>query len=380
MKSTSLSLTESFVKIFLPIFLFSMVLLNSSCSTDNEDTIEVIDNSQISDDTENNDGTDNDVDENPDTSGAIVFEENFVLEDNRRLVNFVLSNNEYNKFLEGEGDVKMVSQKVYEHFNDDFDFIFILSVEEQQPDGLYYGRSYKVKNDVQGLGMSLYEGTPEYGSLGTLKSVIHMPRTEYIVNGPFLHEIAHYWSNHSFIPTTIGGHWGYSSAGGQLGGFDELIDLGNNTYQGKLNGKNGFGPNANGGNSVPYSNIELYAMGLISSGELESIQVAENPERGSAFGQFTADAITTLTNADLITQHGERVPSVQNSQKSFKALAVIISTTKIGEDQSDTISRHLENFARQGTPDGYWGNTYNFWMATGERASLDIQVLDEDLK
>ncbi|WP_425235778.1 hypothetical protein [Ulvibacterium sp.] len=376
MKSTSLSLTESLAKIFFPIFLFSMALLISACSTDNED----IDNSEISDDTEINDGTDNDVDENPDTSGAIVFEENFVLEDNRRLVNFVLSNSEYNKFLEGEGDVKMVSQKVYEYFHDDLDFIFILSVEEQQPDGLYYGRSYKVKNDVQGLGMSLYEGTAEYGSLGTLKSVIHMPRTEYIVNGPFLHEIAHYWSNHNFIPTTIGGHWGYSSAGGQLGGFDELIDLGNNTYQGKLNGKDGFGPNANGGNSVPYSNIELYAMGLISSEELESIQVAENPERGSTFGQFTADAITTLTNADLIAQHGERIPSVQNSQKSFKALAVIISPTKISEDEIDTISRHLENFARQGTPDGYWGNTYNFWMATGERASLDIQVLDEDLK
>jgi hypothetical protein len=375
MKSTSLNKIERFVKIFFSFFLFSIVLVNSACSTDDEDNIEV------ADDTENNDGPDNSGGgENSDTSGAIVFEENFVLEDNRRLVNFVLSNGEYNKFLEGEGDVKMVSQKVYEYFHDDFDFIFILSVEEQHPDGLYFGRSYKIKNDVQGLGMSLYEGTAEYGSLGTLKSLIHMPRTEYVVNGPFLHEIAHYWSNHGFIPTTIGGHWGYSSAGGQLGGFDELVDLGNNTYQGKLNGKNGFGPNANGGNSVPYSNIELYAMGLISSDELESIQVAENPEVGGTFGQFTADAITTMTNNDLIAQHGQRVPSVQNSQKSFKALAVIISTTKIGEDQIDTISRDLENFARQGTPDGYWGNTYNFWMATGERASLDIHVLDEDLK
>ncbi|MGB5355071.1 MAG: hypothetical protein WBN11_00105, partial [Eudoraea sp.] len=189
-----------------------------------------------------------------------------------------------------------------------------------------------------------------------------------------------YWANHDFIPTTVGGHWGYSSAGGQLGGFDELIDLGNNTYQGKLNGKNGFGPNANGGNSLPYSKVELYSMGLIGPEEIGTLQLAQNPQSTGEFGKFTADNINTLTASDLIAQHGDRVPSVENSQKDFKAITVIISTTMLNEDKIDSINRDLENFSKKGAPEDYWGNTYNFWKATGERASIDIQIVEENLK
>jgi len=42
-----------------------------------------------------------------------------------------------------------------------------------------------------------------------------------------------------------------------------LVDLVNYTYQGKMEGENGFGTFANGGNSVPYGNLELYLMGLM---------------------------------------------------------------------------------------------------------------------
>ncbi|MEN8788141.1 MAG: hypothetical protein ABF295_01400, partial [Flavobacteriaceae bacterium] len=327
------------------------------------------------DDPDNNDDPDD-----PDTTGTVVFEENFILEEERRLVTYVLSDTEYNKFLDGDGDLQMVTGKVYEYLEDNFDFIFILSVEESQPVGLYYGRSTKVKNDVQGIGSSIYDGTSAYGSAGNLKSVIHMPRTEYVVNGPFLHEIVHYWANRDFIPTTVGGHWGYSSAGGQLGGFDELIDLGNDTYQGRLNGSNSFGPNANGGNTLPYSNVELYTMGLIGPGELESIQVAENPQSNGQQGQFTADAITIYTATDLLVQHGDRIPTVQNSQKDFRSLAVVISRAELSEEKITSVNRDLENFARQAAPDSYWGNAYNFWEATGERASLEIGVVSSDIK
>lgn len=314
------------------------------------------------------------------TSGSIVFEENFVLNEDRSLINFVLSESEYNKFITGEGDLQMVSQKAYTYLKDDFDFIIILSVEASQPADLFYGRSTPVQNQIQGLGNGSYDNSGSYGSYGGLKSIIYMPRTEYVVNGPFLHEIAHTWGNKGFIPTTVGGHWGYASTAGQLGGFDELVELGGNLYKGRLGDNDGFGTFANGGNSIPYGNLELYLMGLIGPDDLENIQVAVNPEPGSASGEFTADAIEVHTAADLINEHGARVPSYEDSQKEFRALAVIISKASLDQDKIDVVQASLENFSRTSAPDANWGNANNFWMATQGKASFSFDVLQESIK
>ena len=166
MENTVLSKVVIPTKIFVLIILFSFFFTNISCSKDTPDDIEVFDDAESPNDPEDDQNS-----EDTGTSGTIMFDENFILDEDRKLISFILPDAEYNKFLEGDGDVKMVSQQVYEYFNDDFDFIFILSVEENQPNGLYFGKSYKVKNDIQGLGMSIYDGAAEYGSQGTLKSI-----------------------------------------------------------------------------------------------------------------------------------------------------------------------------------------------------------------
>ncbi|MBT8298338.1 MAG: hypothetical protein KJO52_08385, partial [Maribacter sp.] len=279
------------------------------------------------------------------------FTDDFILDESSRVVNYIMSKNEYDKYLVDEGDFSLISKKVYQHFKDDFDFIFVLSNEQKVPEGLYAGISYKVQNDVEGIGLGVYNGSSDYGSEGRLKSIIHMPVPDYIRNGPFLHEIMHYWGNQGFIPTTVGGHWGYSNVGGQLGGFDEVTALGNNSYQGKMEGANGFGTFANGGNSVRYGNLELYLMGLIGADELNDVQYAENPE-SQGYGKFTADEIITFSAAQLIAEHGSRIPSVENSQKEFNAITVVLSHGKMSDSDLADISTNLENFARKSPPDG----------------------------
>lgn len=360
---------------FVPILALTAMLVISSCGkdetilSDDEDTME----------TEMSEEDANDTDDNIDvTSGTVVFDNNFSLDESRSVASYVLPQGEYDKFLAGEGDLQLISQKVYEHLNDDFDFIIILSVETVRPPDLFFGRSTLIQNQVQGLGISTYNNAPAYGSDERLKNIIYMPRTEYIKSGPFLHEIAHTWGNKGFIPTTVGGHWGYASTAGQLGGFDELISMGNNTYRGKLNGKDGFGTFANGGNSIPYGNLELYLMGLIGSDELEDIQVAINPEWGQNAGEFTADRIETYTAQNLIAEHGPRSPSAATAQKDFKAVAVIISKETLEPSKIDDIKVDLENFSKAGTPDPEeWGSTNNFWMATQGKATFDF-VIDQD--
>ena len=346
-------------------FFFIFLIILSSCSK--EDVEDIIDNEV------------NEEKEIPITPDEAELAADFILDESNRLVNYILQKDEYDKYLEDEGDFSLISKKVYEHFKDDFDFIFVLSNEQQVPEGLYAGISYKVQNDVEGIGSGIYNGSSGYGSEGRLKSVIHLPVPGFIVNGPFLHEIAHYWGNQGFITTTVGGHWGYSNVGGQLGGFDEVIALGNNTYQGKMEGANGFGTFANGGNSVPYGNLELYLMGLIDVDELNDVQYAENPESQGS-GKFTADEIITLTPTQLIAEHGSRVPSVENSQKEFNAITVVLSHEKMSDSDLATISTNLENFARKSAPDNSWNGLYNFWQATQKKASLTIQLSAVNMK
>ncbi|MEX0313823.1 MAG: hypothetical protein AB3N18_06570 [Allomuricauda sp.] len=354
---------------------FSLLIL--SCSTEEVGLPDTESENEMSDTDDGNDPDNSNDSEAPDT---LVLETGFTIDEDHQFSNLILSESDYNKFLVGEGDMKMVSNKVYEHFNDDFDFIIILNVEESQPDGLYYGLSTSAQSDIEGLGSNIWDNTAAFGSSGKLKTVIHMPRAEYIRNGPFLHEIQHYWTNHGLIPTTAGGHWGYCSAGGQLGGFDEIEDLGNNTYRGSVDGEVGFGTVANGGNSVPYSNLELYAMGLIGPDELEPVIVAENPSPTSDFGVFTADALTTLTAADIIADNGNREPSHENAQTEFKALVVVVSKGTVPQEKWDTLNSNLENFAKQGDPDASWGGLYNFWKATSGKATFSFEIVNTDLK
>lgn len=367
--------------------------LLTACSTDEID--EVVTDETDTESTDNTDDTDNSDDtdepevetpepETPDpqnpTTGAISFEENFVLNEERSFTNFVLPTAEYNKFITGDGDLRLISNKVYEYLTDDFDYIIILSVESSQPDGLFFGRSSSVSNSVEGLGGSTFDNTASYGSEGRLKSIIYMPRVEYVRNGPFLHEIAHTWANKNFLPTTVGGHWGYASVGGQLGGFDELVNLGGNSYQGRLNGGDGFGTFANGGNAIPYGNLELYLMGLIGADELEAVQVAVNPEAGSSFGQFTVNAIETYTPQDMVVANGARVPNHMNSQKEFRALTVIISKELMNAERMEAAHSYLDNFSRPAAPDDSWGTLNNFWLATEGKASFSVDVLPVHIK
>lgn len=373
---------HAFIRYHL-ILLVSLLLFGVSCSTDetslNESEDAVSDPIEDTSDDTSNDEEDGD-DTAPPSEGVIEFEQDFRLDATRSVANYILSQSDYDDFLGGDGNITQVAEKAYQYLNDDFDYLIILSVETVQPAGLFYGRSHLIQNQVQGLGASTYDNSAAYGSAGKLKSIIYMPRTEYIANGPFLHEIVHSWGNKGIIPTTVGGHWGFSNTAGQLGGFDEVEDLGNNTYRGTLNDQNGFGTFANGGNAVVYGDLELYTMGLIGADELAPIQVAVNPEWTQNAGEFTADAIETYTAQDLIDEHGARIPSVANSQKEFKALTVVISTSKISEEMSDAVSANLDNFSRQGPPDNSWGSLKNFWLATQGKATFDFTVAQESIK
>ena len=115
-----------------------------------------------------------------------------------------------------EFDFPALAGSFHQHYPDEFDYIVFVSnlpTRDHNQHYTYYGMHHSVRNAVRGTGVEVF------GSEGTLKATIHMPYRTAILRGPMLHEFLHDWANF-VVPTSRGSHWGFSSAHGQLGGFD----------------------------------------------------------------------------------------------------------------------------------------------------------------
>ena len=132
------------------------------------------------------------------------------------------------------GQAQALSRRVYEHFHDDLTLLSLRLINPLSPAGSYYGRFYEAQNKIEGVGKRQFDNTSNFGSQGRLQGVIHLTSTWGLTGGPSLHEITHKWGNDmASVPTEVGGHWGYSNIGGQLGGWQpgSLVELGDNKYK-----------------------------------------------------------------------------------------------------------------------------------------------------
>ena len=274
------------------------------------------------------------------------------------------------------------STDFYRWFEDEFDYLLFLS--NFSGSGAvsnfgYFGIYLSVMNDTLGTGASTFFNS-RYGSGGRLRGVIHFPYLEALRSGPALHELLHAWANFS-VPTAVGGHWGFSSANGQLGGFDfaDLVDLGDGRWTAGR-----FGTFANGGNGVPYSPIELYFAGFVAREEVPDLWVAEDgewleDESGAVVRSddgtpvFTADNVRTWSIADIVAKNGERNPAMV--ERPHQRAAVILLVDDSGNPSAEdlqTLSEHAAWLSLQGD-DG--SRLYSYYEATGGRGSLTLDGL-----
>ncbi|MFC1907013.1 hypothetical protein ACFLW8_02895 [Chloroflexota bacterium] len=257
----------------------------------------------------------------------------------------------------------------------------ILDVDEPPPGNLPWGTNWRVQS-----GSVHNPTTPRFARLGN----VWLNTRRGLRNGPSLHELLHGFHNsmaqdsktNFIIPTGVASHWGFSSAGGQFGGWDRdtLVSLGNGMYQANRSLSSpdspsgpGFGTFANGGNDVPYSNLELWTMGLVPDSELVSIDVAEDASRNDA-AKFKATAIRTYSPNEIISRtiSGNRPSMV--TPRAFRGLVVFATTrTTIDMATITQLNGGIEEFSMRSPS---WG-THNFWTATGMRASLHLAAASE---
>ena len=186
------------------------------------------------------------------------------------VVNLVMPAADYDSWILNDDFKKtskptVITSKLYQYFKDDFDMIMLITNEADRPQTLsYYGINRSIANNVKGIGQPIFSTASRYGSEGRLFSLMYLPYLNAIKYGPTLHEFCHCWANNA-IPTAVSGHWGIcgGNSKGQLGGFKQSTLLTNVDGIPNKYSVEAFGVNANGGNSVPYNEMELYLMGML---------------------------------------------------------------------------------------------------------------------
>ncbi len=267
---------------------------------------------------------------------------------------------------------------------------------------------FNIAINVPEAGLGPFVSVSSFSTLPNLRSYIYLARKDSLVLGPSPHELAHGWGVRFLAPgvlaqqiTNSESHWGFTSAGGQMGGWlpGTLVDLGKGRFE------LSSGEIASGGrsfNSVPYSPIELYLMGLADPREVDPIQVAINPTPSSLF-QFTADEIVELTIDDIIAANGARVPSAEDSQTHFKLTLIVLTDHELNDAEwkfyqdsmdffsaeavanindfftaSEYAGQPILEFITQSEQEASAGKLRNFSNAARRRATLEFIQLNSN--
>ena len=322
-----------------------------------------------------------------------------------RAASILVSQETFSSWQNSRGNSRELSERLFEVFDDDFDYITFLVNQEQSREGQAVGSFGATRSDTTniGAGRSVYNNSSTYGSAGKLKGVLNLYFLEGLSRGPALHELAHCCANFIFpagvpenIKSLIGPHWGYTggSTPGQLGGFrqsrleedDQYVSLADTPNRRQYLVTENFFPQANGGNSVPYNDLELYLLGFISAEDVRAFDVFDgitDAVRDASRPTFTIIAFnaskrTRIDSAEILSRWGRRTPTPDQSQKEFKMLLVVVTPTELTMEEWDMVAAGATKFAA--TEDDGDNNNYNYWEATRGISTMEIGEVSKSLK
>ena len=172
-----------------------------------------------------------------------------------------------------------------------------------------------------------------------------------------------------------------------MGGFDlatlQTLTDAPNHYHAQSGTNSSFGLFANGGNSLAYSPIELYMMGLAAKSEVPDITVFSGlTVDGNDFfnkGNFFSTSKKTLSLDQIITQSGigERIPDYQSSQKEFRAIVAVVSPTALTTTEWTSYEKSITDFFKKSNDET---SLFNFYEATKGRGWIKADQLNLESK
>jgi hypothetical protein len=290
----------------------------------------------------------------------------------------------YTELLDDENAFSFdrVTRRFYELFQDSYDSIGITTESVRLTTPSYNAFHLRVRNDVKGIGQSIFDGSARYGSAGRLSGIEFFTAASMTTNRALAHETAHRWS--SFID------WskllGITAAGHQPTAHEPLMTGGETRIGAVLEGNRRV-VNAGGSWTIqrtpapilfhPYT---LYAMGVLAPEAVPEIAFFENQAQFNASG-VSAPAIGTVVSGDAKTATAFNVIGMVGPREGpvpstwDQALVVVSSGRLLSRREMDYWTFYSQRTADpNGTGVITWTGYGSFDAATSRRVDLTHEI------
>jgi hypothetical protein len=274
--------------------------------------------------------------------------------------------------------VRAACERLYHVMPDDFDFVLIMSGMRMFEAAGYeeiVATTVRVSNDIEGIGLSLFDRTKEFSSAGRLQAaMVHSFGGLDLAD----RELMQRWG--AGLGTSLG--LALETTGGSLL-WSPLSDIGGqlSAYYVSESGEAGrFADNGDGtwrlapvtDNEV-YSPLELYIMGLIPADEVPPIHLLSYPNVSDP-ERVTAESVRTIKIDDILgAAGGARRPSSEDAPVEFDVAFVVVQDVPFTDADYAYYSLLSYELAFQGVPLDF--DLYSpFYWATGNRGSLNTSL------
>lgn len=218
-------------------------------------------------------------------------------------------------------DKREAAKKYYEYFPDDRDFLLFATTYPEF--GLGAANYYSVSNDIQGIGLGIFDNSADYGSGGRLQGRLDFKLWHGASFSLVKHELLHRWG--AYLPLSLGlndhkGHWlpvdNMPATGfGSTTMAKSIEPQGGNVYLVRTEP------------SGVYNVLEQYLMGLATIDEIPfPLRVLDNPQLLSFDSEgryYQADGINEISQTDFVNAVGTRSPAV--GQTDFNLGMIVLS-------------------------------------------------------
>jgi PKD repeat protein len=233
-----------------------------------------------------------------------------------------------------------ITEEFIRNHTDEYDFIVIFSnFDFQMPETGTKGYYLEVRNDVQGIGKTVFDDSPYYGSKGRLQGIIDMGNILNRFSGPgdlkfeetldtLAHEQMHRWgasvkfkdgsgSLSSGLLGKDGEHWSY------------LLDSDASVLYGNDWQDNRDGTFTSTGKEKYYSAHDLYLAGFYDKSQVPPMLLIDSPSIDPArlpeVGATITGTAKSVTIDEIVAAEGNRIPDASSSQKTFKTAFILIT-------------------------------------------------------
>lgn len=291
-------------------------------------------------------------------------------------------------------DLPALTRAFYSAYPDVFDMIYVWT-DFQFDNGLGVARAFNLRNDIEGIGLDIFDRGRGYGSHARLSSLFAMgdiardwpsdPHAHVVgLNSAVsivCHEQGHRWlayvlfdAEHDIKDDLLGreqAHWSFlaDTRTTESGNFSSLME--GNAW--RDNGNGTFTTIESAVNH--YSKLDQYLMGLRAADEVGTItylsvedQFKELVRSKSPVSGFSMTARRKTTSVEqIIEREGPRVPSVSDAQKEFRIAFILLSErgSRPSSATVDKTARYREALVRY------------FSTATERRGSLNSSLSAE---